>query len=178
MENYFDLIARRESCRNFADKPVEKEKLVTCIEAARIAPSACNSQPWSYLVVRNRELWAKVAGCMQEAGMNKFTNQCPVFIVVVEEKAALSARIAAVVKSQTYAPIDIGLSVMQLCLAATEQGLGTCIMGWFNESKIKEVLDIPKAKRVRLVVGVGYAATDKLRDKVRKSMDEIVKFID
>ena len=110
--------------------------------------------------------------------MSPFTDQCPVFIVVVEEKANLSARVGAVVKSQTYAPIDIGFSCMQLCLAATEQGLGSCIMGWFNEPKLKELLDIPKAKRIRLVIGVGYAASDSIRPKVRKTAGQIARFID
>ncbi|HEX3026549.1 MAG TPA: nitroreductase family protein, partial [Clostridia bacterium] len=81
MGTFFDLINQRESCRNYADKPVEKEKLIACVEAARIAPSACNSQPWSYVVVNNRVLSSKVAKCLQGAGMNKFTDQCPAFIV-------------------------------------------------------------------------------------------------
>jgi nitroreductase len=178
MEDFFELIEKRESCRNFDDKPVEKAKLVACINAARIAPSACDSQPWSFVVVSSSELLPRLAECLQGAGMNKFTSKCPSFIVVVEERATLSAKVAGIVKSQTYAQIDIGLSTMQLCLAATEQGLGTCIMGWFDEPKIKVLLDIPKAKRIRLVIGVGYAASDKHREKIRKNIDGIARFID
>lgn len=178
MENYFDLIQSRESCRNYAEKTVEKEKLTACIEAARIAPSACNSQPWSFVVVNSKEISPKVAKCLQDGGMNKFTDRCPSFVVVIEEKATLSARLGGAVKNQQYAPIDIGLATMQLCLAATAQGLSSCIMGWFSEPKIKELLDIPKSKRIRLVIGIGYAADEKLRTKVRKNTNEIVRFID
>lgn len=178
MENYFDLIQSRESCRNYAEKPVEKEKLLACIEAARIAPSACNSQPWSFVVVNNPELSPKTAKCLQDGGMNKFTENCPAFIVVIEEQATLKSRVGGAIKHQDFRSIDIGLATAHLCLAATEQGLSSCIMGWLNENKLKELLSIPKSKRIRLVVSVGYAADGKLRTKVRKSMDEIVRFID
>lgn len=178
MTNYFDLIKERESCRNYLDKPVEKEKLISCIEAARIAPSACNGQPWRFIVVNNREISAKVSKCLQDIIMNKFTEKCPAFIIVLQEKTDIKARIGGTIKNQDYAPIDIGIATCQLCLAATEQGLSTCIMGWFNEKKLKNLLDIPASKRIRLVISIGYSADEKNRNKIRKSMDEIVKFID
>ena len=133
MDGFFELIAKRESCRNYSEKEVEREKLERCIEAARLAPSACNSQPWSFTVVNSPELAPQVPSCLQEMGMNKFTDKCPAFIIIAEEKATLSARLGGKVKDQKYAPIDIGLATAQLCLAATQQGLSTCIMGWFNE---------------------------------------------
>jgi nitroreductase len=178
MDDFFELIAKRESCRNYADRPVEKEKLVSCVGAARIAPSACNSQPWSFVVVNGGELPPRVAKCVQGNGMNRFADKCPAFIVVVEEKAKLSARVGGIIKSQHYAPIDIGLATAHLCLAATELGLSTCIMGWFNEANLKNLLVIPKSKRIRLVIGAGYAAGDKLRSKVRKPIEDIVRFVE
>ena len=177
MSDFFELIEKRESCRNFADREVEKDKLVKCVEAARLAPSACNSQPWSFVVVNNSDVSPELAKCLQDAGMNKFTDKCPAFIVVIEEKANLSARIGQLVKSQEYAQIDIGLATSHICYAAAEQGLSTCIMGWFNERKIKELLNIDMKKRIRLVIGVGYAANDKLRDKVRKNISDILRYI-
>lgn len=177
--DYFDLIARRESCRNYdPSRPVSRELLTQCLEAARIAPSACNSQPWSFVVVNRPDLSPQVAKCLQGMGMNKFSDNCPAFIVVVEEKATLSARMGGAVKSQDYASIDIGIATTHLVLAATELGLSTCIMGWFNEGKLKELLPIPQEKRIRLVVGVGYAATDSLRPKKRKSLEEIATFVE
>ena len=173
---FFDVIKQRESCRNYAEKPVEKEKLLACIEAAQIAPSACNSQPWSYVVVSNPELRDKVAKNTQERGLNKFTEKCPVFIVVVEEPAYLIGNKNE--PNQKYAPIDIGLSVSQLCLAATAQGLSTCIMGSFEEDELKTLVGVPREKKIRLVLAVGYAATDALRNKTRKPLDQIARFID
>lgn len=105
--------------------------------------------------------------------MNKFTDNCPAFIVVVEEKANLKSRVGEIIKSQEFSSIDIGIATAHICLAATEQGLSSCIMGWLNEKKLKELLSIPKAKRIRLVIGIGYAANDQLR-----SIDEIARFID
>lgn len=176
--NFFDLINRRESCRNFSDRPVEKEKLIKCIEAARLAPSACNSQPWSFKAVNNKEMAAKLAPCLQDLGMNKFTDKCPAFIVITEEKATLSAKFGGILKSQHFAQMDIGIAATHICLAATELGLSTCILGWFKEDKIKSELNIPNTKRIRLVIAIGYAATQDIRDKKRKSFEEIAEFID
>ncbi|MEY8000065.1 nitroreductase family protein [Clostridium sp. Mt-5] len=178
MTDYFDLIKQRESCRNYLDKQVEKEKLIACIEACRIAPSSCNGQPWKFIVVNNKELSIKVAKCLQDLGMNKFTDKCPSFIIVLEEKGDIKARIGGTIKNQDYSSIDIGIATAHLCLAATEQGLSTCIMGWFNEKKLKNLLDIAVSKRIRLVISIGYSADTKLRKKVRKSMDEILQFIE
>lgn len=176
MTSFFDLIEKRESCRNFASTSVEKEKLEMCIKAARLSPSACNSQPWSFVVVESPDLSPKVAVCLQEMGMNKFASNCPAFVVVVEEKAKLSERVVQKFKSQDFASIDLGLATAHLCLAATEQGLSTCILGWLNEAKLKELLDIPASKRVRLVIAVGYAATDALRPKQRKPLKDLVRY--
>ena len=149
--------------------------LIKCVEAARLAPSACNSQPWSF-IVSSGEKAKEVAKCTQKTGMNKFTDDCPAFIVICEEEAKLSARIAGVISKQHYAQIDIGIATTHICYAATEQGLSTCILGWFDEGKLIEVLGVPKNKRIRLVIAVGYAASDELREKKRKALDEIMTF--
>lgn len=178
MSDYFDLIERRESCRNYADTPVEREKLVRCVEAARLAPSACNSQPWEYIVITNADVCAKLRPCLQSLGMNKFADGAQAFAVVVEGRANLSEKAAQRFKSQEFASIDIGLSVSQFCYAATEQGLSTCILGWLNEKKIKSLLSIDEGKRVRLVLAVGYAASDALRKKTRKPVEQVVTYIE
>ena len=177
MMDYFELIRRRESCRAYREKPVEKEKLLRCIEAARLAPSACNGQPWSFVVVNDPEMSPKLAKCTQEMGLNKFTDQVSAFVVVLEEKTTLLPQLSGVVKDQRYSSIDLGLAVGQLCLAATAQGLGSCIMGMFQEQKIKTLLGIPKEKRIRLVVSVGYPAKEEPREKKRKAMEEILRYI-
>ncbi|EKQ53847.1 MULTISPECIES: nitroreductase family protein [unclassified Clostridium] len=178
MEEFFELINKRESCRKYLNKPVEKEKLIKCIEAARLAPSACNSQPWNFIIVNNEELVPKVANCLQDKIMNKFTSECPAFIVVVEESGNLTSRAGALMKQQDYRSVDLGIATEHICLAATAQNLGTCILGWFNEKELKKLLNINKLKRVRLVVAIGYPEHNDTRKKVRKRLNEISIFIE
>lgn len=170
--SFFELINKRESCRDFSDKKVDKELLVKCIDAARLSPSACNSQPWSFVVVNSEEKSPLVAKCTQTNGINKFTSNVPAFIVICEEEAKLIGRI-----SQEYAGGDVGIATINICYAATELGLSTCIMGSVDHDMLKEVLNLPENKNIRLVLAVGYANNDKVRNKVRKSIDEIMTYI-
>jgi nitroreductase len=175
---YAELIRRRESCRDYADRPVEKEKIVECLEAARLAPSACNSQPWSYIAVLNREKAKAIAKATQGMGMNRFTDRCPAFVIVTEEPANILSWLGGTVKKQRYALIDVGLSVSQFCYTACELGLSTCILGWFDDTALKKIVDVPEGKTIRLVIAVGYAATDKIRPKQRKTLSEISQIIE
>ena len=177
MSDYFDLITRRESCRNFdPNRSVEKEKLQRCAEAAWIAPSACNGQPWKYLIVTNPELNEKLRPLMMELGMNKFVKNCPAFAVVLEEATVLKVSLSQKFKDQDFAPIDVAFSASQFCYAATEQGLSTCIIGWHNEQKIRDLFGLPKTTRVRLILAIGYAADETLRKKQRKPIDDVIRF--
>jgi len=177
VSDYFDLIQRRESCRNFdPNRSVEKEKLQRCAEAAWIAPSACNGQPWHYLIMTNPELVEKLRPLMMELNMNKFVKSCPAFAVVLEENTILKVSLSQKFKDQDFAPIDVAFSASQFCYAATEQGLSTCIIGWHNEQKIRELFNLPKSTRVRLILAVGYAASDALREKKRKPIEDVITF--
>lgn len=177
MSDYLELVKRRESCRNFdAERPVEKEKLERCAEAAWLAPSACNGQPWRYLIVTNAELLEKLRPLMMELGMNKFVKNCPAFAVVLEESTVLKVSLSQKFKDQDFAPIDVAFSASQFCYEATEQGLSTCIIGWHNERKIRELFGLPKSTRVRLILAVGYAVSDKLRNKVRKPIGDVIQY--
>ena len=172
---FSELILKRQSTREYSDNPVEQAKIDKCIEAARMAPSACNSQPWKYIVIDNKELKEKIAECAASMGMNKFTFQAPVIVAVVLEKMNLSASIGSVIKNKEFSLLDIGLSVGQFCLQAAELDLGTCIMGWFNEKKVKKLLGVPISKRVPLIITLGYS--DSLqRNKIRKGSDQICSF--
>jgi nitroreductase len=177
MGSFFELIAKRESCRSFSEKKVERDLLEKCIEAARLAPSACNSQPWSFIAVSGEETVRGVSLCLQELGLNEFTSKCPAFIIVTQEPARLRKEIAESLDEQQFAKIDIGFATAQLCLAATELGLGTCIIGWFNEAKLKELLNIAEEKQIRLVICVGYANEEEKKPKERKDIDEIATFM-
>lgn len=173
MTSFMELSSRRQSCRNYVDKAVEPEKLRACIEAARLAPSACNGQPWHFTVVNGGETAATLSKCTQSGGMNAFTSHCPAFIVVEQTASNLSSRAGALVKHQDYASVDIGLAAAHICFEAADQGLSTCILGWFDEKAVQKLLKLQSGGRVRLVIAVGYAADDSLRKKQRKPFEDI-----
>lgn len=170
------LIKNRQSVRGYKPDMVEKEKIDRILEAGRISPSACNAQPWKFIVVDDPELKNKVADATSNRviGINHFTKQAPVHIVVVLEPANFNSNFGSIMKDKNLPLIDIGIAAAHLSLQATAEGLGTCILGWFNERTIKKLLNIPKSKRVILVITLGYAASDELREKKRKTTDEIV----
>lgn len=173
-----DLILRRQSVRKYLSNTVEKDKILKCVEAARLAPSACNSQPWKFIVVDNPELKNQVAKTTFSAtlSMNKFALQSPVLVIVTMERSKLFAQLAGFIQNKKYSLIDIGIAIENFCLQATELGLGTCIIGWFNEKKIKKLLSIPRNSKVVVVISVGYSDNEKQRNKIRKEFDEVCSF--
>ena len=174
---FSQMASLRESCRNFKTDSIPKEHLISIIETARISPSACNSQPW-HLTLAMGESARRVASCTQELGMNRFTDNCPAFIVINEKPATLSAKIGGAVKNQQYAQMDIGIIASHICYAAQDYGVSTCILGWFNEDKLREVIGIQKDCRIRLIIALGYANYDELRTKKRKELSDILTVIE
>lgn len=177
--NFIELVSKRQSVRAYDPaKPVEAEKLERCIEAVRLAPSACNAQPWRMVVVTNPELKNKVAEAATSKllGFNKFTSQVPVLVVLVREEPNLTSKLGTVLKDRPYTLMDVGIAAEHFCLQATEEGLGTCMMGWFDEPKVKALLGIPKKKRAELIISLGYPAKSEIRQKIRKPKDQICSF--
>lgn len=172
------LINTRQSVRGYISRPVEKEKLLRCIEAARLAPSACNAQPWKFIVIDEPELKNNIADCTSSKvlGMNHFTKQAPILIAIVREQANFTSTVGQVLKDKEYPLMDIGIAAAQFCLQATAEGLGTCILGWFDEKKAKKLLNIPGNKRLELIITVGYPANNEIRRKLRKDISEILSF--
>ena len=176
--DFIEFVSNRQSDRAFdPNRPVEKEKIERILEAARLAPSACNSQPWHMIVINDPELKNKVADATsaRALGMNHFTKQAPVHIILVEERVNIMSGIGGWVKNKDYAQLDLGIITSHIVLAAHAEGLGSCIVGWFNEPKMRELLDIPKSKRVWLDIVIGYSSQT-LRGKKRKSKSEIVTY--
>ena len=171
--DFLEIALNRQSCRSYDEnRPVEPEKLSAILEAARLAPSACNGQPYHFTLCRGKAA-EEVALACRGLGMNKFATQAPVVIVVSEEPYVKSAAMGARVKGNDYRSIDIGIATAYLTAEATAQGLSTCILGWLDDSKIREICDLKYP--VRLVITLGYAAEgDKLREKKRKPLEELV----
>lgn len=177
--NFLSLIERRQSDRKYIDHLVEKEKIERCLEAARLAPSASNSQPWTFVVVDEPELKAKVATkCIGPLrSFNNFVPQAPVIVAIVMEKPKLTAELGGRIKQKEYPLIDIGIAAEHLCLQATEEGLGSCMLGWFNEKPIKSLLNIPVEKSIALLITLGYTPEGyKHRKKIRKSADKVFRW--
>jgi nitroreductase len=177
MGDFLELAAKRQSCRAFSERAVEHEKLIKCVEAARLSPSACNSQPWSVVVVETPKLLSEVAECTMQMGLNAYTKDAKAFFVVLEEYARLMPAIAKISDSQIFAKGDLGGFVFSLTLEAETQGIGTCILGMFDRPRLRELLDIPKEKSIFLVIAAGYPKKDTVRTKERKSLEEIARFV-
>ena len=175
--NFTEIANLRQSCRNYdRNKTVEEEKITAILEAARLAPSACNGQPYHFTVCKG-ESAKKVAKATMGMGINKFAADAPVLIVISEVEYIKSAAIGAKLKHNDYRSMDIGIAAAYLTAEATAQGLSTCILGWFDDGEIREICGLKNL--VRLVITVGYAAEDdNLRDKKRKTLEELVTYKD
>ena len=173
--DFLKIAQNRQSCRSYDEtKPVEEDKLLSILEAARLAPSACNGQPYHITVVRGDAAKEAALAC-RGLGLNKFAVQAPILLVLSEKPYVKSAAMGAKVKGNDYRSIDIGIVCAYLTAEATSQGLSTCILGWFDDEKIRKIcgLDAP----ARLVITLGYASgEDKLRAKKRKDLTELVSY--
>ena len=176
---FSDLIELRQSDRKYTDKPVEKEKLMRCLGAARLAPSASNSQPWTFVVADRAEVVKKLAKAARGplGSFNNFVKQAPVIVTIVLEKPKAVTEIGMKVKEKEWPLMDIGITAEHFCLQDAEEGLGTCMLGWFDEKKVQQILNIPQNKTVALLITLGYTPEGyKHRKKIRKSLDKIIKW--
>lgn len=173
--NFFELASTRQSCRNFdSTRKVEQDKLDKILEACRLSPSACNGQPY-HLTVCTGDTAKQVAKATQSMGMNKFASDAPTMIVISEMPYVRTAAVGAKFKGNDYRSMDIGIVVAYLTAQATELSLSTCILGWLDDEKIREICDVQYP--VRLVIALGYAKeNDKLRVKKRKDLSDLVSY--
>ena len=175
--NFMEIALQRQSCRAYqAEKEVEKEKLDRILETARLSPSACNGQPYHITVCKGESAKA-VAKAVQGMGMNKFASDAPMMLVISERPYVKTAALGAKVKGNDYRSIDIGILSAYITAEAAAQGLGSCILGWFDDKTIREICKLDST--VRLVITLGYPKEgDKLREKKRTPLDELVDFMD
>ncbi len=168
-----ELALKRESCRDYDGRPVPHDLLCEILVTACLSPSACNSQPWKLVAVSGEKAVA-MREEIQKSGRNKFTEQVSTFVAICETKASLKAGVCA--DEQYFAQMDIGMVTMMLTLAAADKGVSTCILGCFDEEGVKELLKIPKEVPVRLLISMGYAREEGVRDKIRKPSQEVLGY--
>ena len=170
--DFMTIAQTRQSCRSYNSRPVEEEKLQAILEAVRLAPSACNGQPYHLTVCRGAAA-QEAAQATMGMGMNKFASQAPVLIILSEQPYVKTAALGAKVKGNDYRSMDIGIAAAYLTAEAAAQGLGSCIVGWLDDSKLRKITGIDQP--VRLVITLGYP-TDTLRAKKRKDLDTLVSY--
>lgn len=176
---FLDLLKHRKSIRGFLDRPVEREKIMMCLEAARIAPSAGNSQPWKFITVDDRELKNRLCDTALSGiySMNSFCKTAPVIVAVVSEKSKFLARIGGMFRGTKYYLIDIGIACEHFVLQAEDLGIGTCWIGWFNERAVKSMLNVPRSKKIDILIALGYYDREKLGpEQGREPLDKIASF--
>lgn len=169
----------RQSVRRFSKKPVEKEKIKLCVDAARLSPSASNAQPWSVVIADNPDIVKELAHATFDEALsfNKFVADAPVIITLVIEKTKWYTKVASLIKHRDFQFTDHGIFASNFCLMAAELEIGTCMIGWLNEKKVKKILNIPKNKRISMLIAAGYPVDNyPVRKKVRKKFEHIVSY--
>ena len=173
-----ELYTHRQSCRAFDGTPVEQTLLKEICELALLAPSACNAQPWKLVAVTGEKV-RQIAACTQSLGMNKHASNAGAFVVVIEGKSNLTAKLGGRMKGVDFTPGDVGIMTAHLILAADAAGVSSCILGWRDEKSIRRVLSLDDDARIPYVIALGYAKKDDpVRPKTRKLSSETLTLID
>jgi nitroreductase len=172
------LVKSRRSVRRFLDKPVERDKILTCIEAARLAPSADNVQPWRFLIIDDPDLKSQFAKEVFSGiyFVTRFAAKAPVIILIMARLDIIANRIGKQIQNIHYYYIDTGIAGEHLVLQAEELGLGTCWIGWFNPRKARKFLKIPRKYKIVSLMAMGYYERKPSREKKRKKLEEIAWF--
>lgn len=174
MKNYFvDLVNKRQSCRDFNDKPIEKETLLEIAKIASLSPSACNSQPWKMYLVSSDTAVKGVKEAVQDQGHNPFAEKAKAFIAISEVDARLKTFVRSRFRGDHFIKYDIGELVAYITLTAESMGVSTCILGWMDPEKLKSAVGMPDEETCNIVIALGYSETP-LREKKRKPFEEII----
>ena len=175
---FLELVNRRNSVREYIAKPVPREVIDRCLEAARMAPSACNAQPWYFIIIDDPVLKDKISGAAFSKiySLNSFAKTAPVLAVVVRKRSGGFSAIGGFYRGVQYNLVDIGIACEHFILQAAEDGVGTCWVGWFNERAVKKILGIPRAKKADIMISMGYPGVESERQRIRKSLHEISAF--
>lgn len=176
MKSFLELAQARQSDRAYdAGKSIAREVLERILEAGRLAPSACNGQPWHFTAVTEPSLLHEVAKATSSLGLNRFVKDSAALVLITLEPTNITSKLGCGIKDKDFPIMDLGIAASYITLAAEDEGIGSCILGWFDEKKIKEMAGIPQSKRLMLIISLGYTSKPK-RKKVRKDFDKVVSF--
>ena len=176
MKSFLELAKARQSDRAYQPgRTIGREVLERILETGRIAPSACNGQPWHFTVVTDQPLLTEVGKATSSLGMNKFVKDASALVLITQEPTNITSKLGSGIKDKDFPIMDLGIASAYITLAAEDEGIGSCILGWFDEKKIKELVGIPQKRRLMLIISLGYADKPK-RKKVRKDFDKVVSF--
>lgn len=176
MKSFLELAAARQSDRSYEPgRVIGREVLERILEAGRLAPSACNGQPWHFTVVTDPQLLVEVGKATSSLGMNRFVKDASALVLITLEPTNITSKLGCGIKDKDFPIMDLGIASAYITLAAEDEGIGSCILGWFDEKKIKELVCIPQKKRLMLIISLGYNLKPK-RKKIRKDFDKVVSF--
>jgi len=179
MESFLPLVRRRRSCRAFLPDPVPREQIVTMLEAARLAPSSCNRQPWRFVIVTAPARRGRlVSGGLMPGLDGEWIGRAPVLIVLGMIRSFLTHRAAPLLSGIDYPLLDLGIAGEHLVLQATELGLGTCWIGWIRPSAVRRIVGWPRRIKPVSIIAVGRPAPDLTDPRPRLPMEEIAFWLD
>ena len=176
MTELVKIMQQRHSCRKFLDKAVENEKIVACINAASLAPSACNTQPYHFYVANTPETVATAAEYCKGDHVNRWVGEAKALVIITQEHANMPTTLGEAARKD-FRQYDIGLAIENFLLEATELGLGSCVLGCFNEEKLKSSFRIPSPKKIALVIAMGYSAEEEIPAKKRRPLEETITYL-
>ncbi len=175
MGNFIDLVRSRHSVRKFLERPIDRRDIDLCVEAARLAPSAENVQPWRFIIIDDREKLAQFSRAAF-SGIYKFSNfasRAAAIAVLVVRPDLLAGRIGSRIQGTQFYLLDIGIAGEHFVLQAAELGIGTCWIGWFNPRKVRKFLNIPLTHKIPALLAMGYFDPKEVKVRTKKSLDEI-----
>lgn len=176
MKSFLELAQSRQSDRAYQPgRTIGRDVLERILEAGRLAPSACNGQPWHFTVITEPSLLGEVAKATSSLGLNRFVKDSAALVLITLEPTNITSRFGSGIKDKDFPIMDLGIAASYITLAAEDEGVGSCILGWFDEKKIKELAGIPQAKRLMLVISLGYTIKPK-RKKIRKAKEKVISF--
>jgi nitroreductase len=165
----YEAIRTRTSVRGYLPTPVEDDKLERILDAARLAPSGKNGQPWTFIVIRSAEMRARlVTACKGQS----FLAEAPIVIAACGVEGLAYQKMGGYWNSL---PVDIGISFEHLMLAAAAEGLGTCWIGAFIEEDVRAILEVPENTKIVALTPVGYPKGERIA-KPRKPLSEIIRY--